>query len=429
VEHTTRSLRRMAGLLAARLPELSLQEVADPRSRRGRRWKLRPLLTVALLSLLSGGRSTADAERLSARLSRAVRRRLGIGRRVPDTTLRDLLCQLDSAEIRGLIHRYIAAADRRKALHPEGLPFGVVAMDGKSVTIESWDSPFVQRHVPDHGRPFGLLRTITCALVSARGAPCLDAIPVPGSTSEGGAFCTAFEELVRVHGGRFQLITYDAGAASGDNAAAVVSSGKDYLFALKNDQPLKLRTARWLLEGKPVVASTDDTLSNQRSVVRKLRLASVGMLGTTYQPIFWSSTKTIVEVTSETYERGTLVAREERLFLSSLVPEALTPEQWLHVVRRHWGVENDCHRIFDIVFEEDDRPWIDMAPQGTLSVLLLRRLAYNLLSLFRSVTQRSDEKRAMPWKELVTWVEWTLLVAVEEHFIRQDARKVTAVCN
>ncbi len=50
------------------------------------------------------------------------------------------------------------------------------------------------------------------------------------------------------HGRRFQLISYDAGGASGDNAATVVAAGKDYVFALKNDQPLKLRTARSKLE-------------------------------------------------------------------------------------------------------------------------------------------------------------------------------------
>lgn len=36
-----------------------------------------------------------------------------------------------------------------------------------------------------------------------------------------------------------------------------------------------------------------------------------------------------------------------------------------------------------------------------LSVQLLRRFAYNLMALFRSVTQRSAEKRETPWKTLM----------------------------
>ena len=137
---TTRRLRRMVGLLAARLPEVGLGRVADPRGRRGRRWKLPALLTSALVTLLAGARSTADAEQLTAKLSPAMRRRLRIARRVPDTTLRDTLCALDPDEMRRLVHRAIDHADRRKALAPDGLPFGVVAMDGKSVTLPSWNA-------------------------------------------------------------------------------------------------------------------------------------------------------------------------------------------------------------------------------------------------------------------------------------------------
>ena len=38
-----------------------------------------------------------------------------------------------------------------------------------------------------------------------------------------------------------------------------------------------------------------------------------------------------------------------------------------------------------------------------LVVALLRRLAYNVLTLFRSVTQRSAERRMTPWLDLLRW--------------------------
>lgn len=425
---TTRRLRRMTGLLAARLPEVGLSQVPDPRDRRGRRWPLRSLLTTALVTQLAGARSTADAEQLTAKLSPTMRRRLRIARRVPDTTLRDTLCMLAPDEMRRLVHRSIDAADRRKALAPDALPFGVVAMDGKSVSLPTWDAAYVQRHVTDGGKAFGLLRTITSSLVSARGAPCLDAFAIRGGTNERGAFAGAFAELVRVHGARFTLITYDAGATSEDNAALVVGAGKHYLFALKADQPLKLQLARTKLDGRPVLARTEDVLSNRVSVNRTLRLAEAGRAtdGAKKKPFFWPSTRTLVEVTSETCADGVVTAREVRTYLCSLAADALTPAQWLRVVRRHWGVENDCHKTFDVAFGEDDHPWIEMAPQGTLVVLLLRRLAYNLLALFRSVTQRSDERRAIPWRDLMSWVHWTLLVASDVHVVGLRARQVVA---
>ena len=77
-----------------------------------------------------------------------------------------------------------------------------------------------------------------------------------------------------------------------------------------------------------------------------------------------------------------------------------------------------------MAFEEDDRPWITGNPQGMLAVLLLRRIAYTLLTLFRSVTQRSEAKRAMRWKTLLRWVNNTLVGAHEAEVAGLRPRKV-----
>jgi hypothetical protein len=69
----------------------------------------------------------------------------------------------------------------------------------------------------------------------------------------------------------------------------------------------------------------------------------------------------------------------------------------------HWGVENTLHTL-GTAFAEDDRPWIEADPQGMLAMLLLRRIAYTLLALYRAVTLRSDEGRAARWKHLLASV-------------------------
>ena len=82
-------------------------------------------------------------------------------------------------------------------------------------------------------------------------------------------------------------------------------------------------------------------------------------------------------------------------------------------MRLHWGVENNCHHTLDTAFEEDDRPWIESDPRGMLVVALLRRLAYNLLTLFRSVTQRSEDRRATPWLDLLRWFYNAIISATD----------------
>ncbi|MCG8556383.1 MAG: transposase family protein [Proteobacteria bacterium] len=89
-----REIRRMAGLLQARLPELELETLEDPRNARGKRWKLSTLLRTALVGMMAGCTSLSQVEMLTQQMSRSMRRRLGIAGRVADTTLRDLLCRL-----------------------------------------------------------------------------------------------------------------------------------------------------------------------------------------------------------------------------------------------------------------------------------------------------------------------------------------------
>jgi hypothetical protein len=77
---------------------------------------------------------------------------------------------------------------------------------------------------------------------------------------------------------------------------------------------------------------------------------------------------------------------------------------------------------------EDDHPWIQAAPKGALIVALLRRIAYNLLTLFRSVTLRADRSRSTPWKTLMRWVEVALLTAGPNDVARLRPRTAAAAC-
>jgi hypothetical protein len=124
--------------------------------------------------------------------------------------------------------------------------------------------------------------------------------------------------------------------------------------------------------------------------------------------------------------RGAVVERDERMFVSSYDPKRLTPGQWLLLVRSHWGVENQNHHTLDTAFAEDHRPWIEADANGMLVVLLLRRIAYTLLALFRAVTLRSDEGRATRWKDLLAWVRDALIAAAPEHIMNLRVREACA---
>jgi len=420
----------MVGLLHARLPELELDAVADPRAREGR-WSLAQILRATLVGLMAGCKSLWDSEQLTAGLSVAARRQLAVPRRLADTTARDALCQVSLDDLRSALHRLVRAAWRRKALEPVGLPMSVLALDGKVTALPCLNQPFVQTQHPEVGSPYGLVRTMTAALVSAPGRPCIDAIPIPASTNEVGHFQAAFKSLVGTYGGLFDVVSYDAGGFSRANADAVVAAGKDYLFALKDDHRTMFRLAEELLASEPVLDRTEDALDNDTTVVRSLKLLradpswSYGDGKAPHESV-WPHAKAFLLVEYVKVQHGVVIERDDRMFVSSLDPKRLTTPQWLLLIRSHWGVENQNHHTLDTAFAEDKRPWIEANANGMLAVLLLRRIAYTLLALFKAVTLRSDENRATRWKDLLAWVRDTLVAAAPEHTMNLRVREVCA---
>jgi DDE_Tnp_1-associated/Transposase DDE domain len=409
-----RLTRRMLGVLAARLPEARLDQVNDPRGLRGRRWPLFILLRAVLVAMVAGCKSLTLAEALTAEMSMPLRKRLGIARRIPDTTLRDVLCALDPAELRGPMHALVRAAHRRKALEPDKLPFGVVALDGKSTALPSCDDDFAQRQSHGDGGLIGVVRTTTCTLISSRAMPCIDAIPIPAATNEMGHFEASVRSLAQAYASidLFRMISYDAGACSEHNAGVVRELGLHYLLGLKSTQPTLLAEAQRLLAALPwhrADASSEDTLGGARTVLRHVYVTEqMHGFGD------WKHLRTVLRVESETRDsNGQRLSHDNRYFVSSLPAFRLTAAQWLLVVRLHWGVENNCHHTLDDAFEEDERPWIKSDPRGMVVIALLRRMAYNLLTLFRSVTQRSDERRATPWRDLLRWFYNAILCATD----------------
>jgi hypothetical protein len=337
-----------------------------------------------------------------------VRSLLGICRFTPDTTVRDYLCALKPYDLCKLI--WIAGYDglRRKAIRTTGqFPWGVMSMDGKYPTVRDVgaDRYLQVHHDEETGEAvYGVIRVITGVLISAVGRPLLGATPVPGSTNELGHFTQALGELVRAYGRYFRVVLYDAGAASLANASAVLAAGKHYFFQIADPRWVMHQTIELLLADIPAAACTEESKGNKR-VVRELMLRS--SKPTAKNLTLWVHARTIFKVVSRTYEGDTLKHTQIRYFVSSLEACELSPEKWLQLIVQRWGVET-VHQILDCAFEEDKHPWITSDANGALVVMLLRRLVYTLMTLYKSVTLRSEGHREMTWRELMAQIRDTL---------------------
>lgn len=407
--------RRLFGMLSKRLDETGLDDVKDERDERGKRWQLGAILRAALGGMLAGAKSVAEVETLSQRLSRPMRRLLGVPRRLPDTTLRNALCTVEPDQLRKPLHALVKKAQRRKALESSELPFGVVSLDGKGFSLPSCDDWVAQRQTQGQdGALVGIVRTVTATLTSCDARPIIDVTPIPASTNEMGIFEHALASLCAAYKGGelFRLVTYDAGACSAHNATLVRKQDLHYLFGLTASQPTLFEEAkRWLSPRKADEANASSRdFERGTLIVRRLFIGEV-----TVDHDGWPHLRTVLRIQTDVFDRetGEEMSSDQRYLISSLPSLRLTPQHWLLVIRRHWGVETS-HQILDTAFAEDDHPWIEANPRAALVVALLRRIAYTLLALFRSVTQRTDERRAVPWKTLMSELAFSLITTTDD---------------
>ncbi len=253
---------------------------------------------------------------------------------------------------------------------------------------------------------------MTTTLVSCAAKVCIDIFPIPADTNEMGIFRRVFLQLVKTYSEElFQVVTADPGSCSEANGRLVEQHNRAYLFRLKaGDQPTLYEEAHRLLgrmRPEQAEATTIDQVGKTTVIRRVWR--TVEMAG-------WHGwdphLRTVLRVESERITPDGNDSLEQRYYISSLRHGRLSADQWLELVRRHWGVENGNHWVFDAILQEDNHHWIH-EPRGMLAVMVLRRIAFNFVALFRCVTQRAEDKRTMPWKDLM-WDFYDAMVSATE---------------
>lgn len=407
-----------------RLPLYLWEAVTDPRNRRGIRWPLRVLLQTALLGMLTACRTLRDLEALTDEMT-GMGRSL-VPRRVPDSTLYDLLPHLDVDQMREQLRRQAHQFWRAKSLEPQGLPCGVLSIDGKQLGAlpHDADGRAQKAHRSHDGSAYYLSRVSRAVLTSAASRPCLDQQIVPGDTNEMGIFGEFFDAQVKHHDALFEIVTADAGMTSLQNATQVNNALKGYVLALKDNQPeLRAEAERLLvpLTQQEPLAQTDWERV-QGKWVRRLLYRTLEMesyLGWSHLKQVWlvrqESRSHLDRKTQRRLRRQGVSERigiEDRYFLSNVTLGRLTPQQILTVIRGHWGIENDCFWSLDMQLHEDAAPW---CTQGrALEVLgILRLMAYNLLQLARKRHLRPRGLQGQwgeppAWRRVLEWVRQAL---------------------
>lgn len=435
--------RRLARFLPGALELVDWGAVPEHRQLAKVRWHRKKLLQAVLLGLLAGRTGFAGMEKLSKVFSSAVRKALGVGRRIPDTTLSEFVCGLQTAGLLDVLVEMGKKMHRRKSLDAltRDQPIRTLSVDGKydrafvSIREGETETAFlerVRRHYPyfqadetmKGRRLYGEIRTSSVCLVGNGQATYLDCVPVRAETNEMGMFPAVLARIQANWGSTWQieLVSVDSGMTSLDNATLVDQANLGYLMAVKDNQPTVLAELQRLLgTASPNYKYTED-YRGKKVTFRIWRTREIaGWHG-------WTHLRQGIRIQRETRDKHDNVEKtEDRYYVTNLLWKRLSSEQWARQIRGHWLVENAAHRTLDVQLEEGDSPWTQH-PNGMLAMALLRRIALNLLNLLRSLYLRSDESRTTPWKELTEAFYDLLRLACLDDLVRPRKQvKLTVV--
>jgi predicted transposase YbfD/YdcC len=153
------------------------------------------------------------------------------------------------------------------------------------------------------------------------------------------------------------IVTIDAAGTQRGIASDIRDLKADYVLCVKGNQPnLKDEIENFFVQaeeaGSGYIALQQNLEENKghgRIEQRKVSISSdIDWLP---QKADWRDLQSIVKLESVRWS-GEKKEEEVRYFITSLPPD---PVVVARAIRGHWSVENDCHRVLDVVFREDDR--------------------------------------------------------------------------
>jgi Transposase DDE domain len=362
----------------------------DPRGKTGR-WSIGDILGPVMEGMLGGCRNLRHLELLTS-LGR---------RRLPDTTAWDVLVELDAAPLNEEIARGVKEAVRSHELDTKELPFHLVAIDGKSVSVntKAVNSQSINRSQKGAKK---FVNMVFRALITSSSLKLLMGQHIiPRGTNERGAFQAFIEQLIRLYGRTklLQVVSVDAGITSKKNAKYLSERSIGYIMALKNQRSSRMtQEAIRLFENSKPVRIECEHCNGKRTTRSVYRSEAPSVSG-------WESAKEVWRIDSVAQYSSGKVVMETRYFVTSLPKSRLSNRQVLRAVRLHWGIENNANWVLDTAWQEDENPWCNKALE---LMTLLRVLAFNVIARLKFRRLRAVVTRTLPWRSLLELIQRVL---------------------
>jgi predicted transposase YbfD/YdcC len=330
--------------------------------------RLDEMVFVAICAVISGAEGWSDIVEFAHNKREWLRRFVRLENGIPvDDTFARVLSVLSPKAFAECLFAWT------RGLSEQG-PGDVIAIDGKTAR-RSHDRK-------NQRNPLHLVR----AWATAQGVA-LGLVKTDVKSNE----ITAIPELLALLELRGALVTLDAMGCQTVIAEQIVRQGGDYLLAVKDNQPslhADLRdffaTAREH-QFSGVAHHFAEEVDGGHGRVEIRRCWASECLHTLGAPNRWFGLKSIVLIERERFI-GETASLERAYYITSLPAHA---PHIAKAARSHWGIENSCHWVIDMAFNEDQCRI--RRGDGAHNFALLRQFALNLLK--QEKTQASIRRK------------------------------------
>lgn len=355
-------------------------KVTDPRIERSKAHKLIDIITIAICAVVCGAEGWTDIELF------------GKSKRTWLKTFLELPNGIPSHDTFGRVFSLMAATEFQQAFYDwvvavnEIVQGQIINIDGKCLA-GSADKRLGKRAI---------------YMVSAWAVD-NGLVLAQRKVDEKSNEITAIPELLKLLDLTGYIVTIDAMGTQTEIAQTIVDSQADYVLSVKDNQGHLLADLTMLFEVDQTMNFKYADLDYARDVTKGHGRLEIRECWSTSNPEYlklirgrerWAGLRSIVIVVSTRRVNGQ-DTRKTRYYISSLPSAA---ERLLHIVRRHWAIENELHWVLDVALNEDhSRVRKDQAPEN---FAVLRHIALNLLKQEKTAKGGIHAKQLQAaWKE------------------------------
>jgi predicted transposase YbfD/YdcC len=355
-------------------------ELEDPRSTINRQHPLVSVVVIALMAVLAGASGPTSIAKWAVIKEEFLSSVLDLPNGIPrKDVFRRVLMALKPGAFQACFVNWLTSL-RAKAAAATGEEQPVFAVDGKTA-----------RRSHDRQKGLGALHSVS-VWASEYGLS-LGQVACAEKSNE----ITAIPELLRLVDIKGAIITIDAMGTQKAIAAEIIEGKADFVLALKgNQETLHQAVIDYIdeqLEGD--MAEAREHVTTEKGHGREETRTYLQMPAPKSLPGFelWKGLMTIGIVTSCCF-RGGKETIEVRYYISSL---AMDVKRFARAVRGHWGIENTCHWVLDMMYREDESRIREKALRENFA--WLNRFSLSLLKQHPGRDSLVMKRRSCGWNE------------------------------